>query len=260
MNAKNAPEDSFIDLIATTWDDCYGEKDMAAVDFYLRQFSAERPLLGSTLDIGCGTGRFLIPLLEKGFDGIGLDQSQEMLSILRRKAKKINKTAEIRNMTIQDFHESAKFDGIVAFFLIFYLSLGNELQSFFEKACSLLVPGGVIFFNSYNPYALWQLTQWKFTEMYKFGDGAGRVEYTFTSEDFLRGKAKMEDYRLINKSGVCNFSYESRKVRFYTMTELTLMLEKAGFVSVSHYTDLQGDPIADDAKQGYVLYTVARKH
>ena len=259
MNKEKPTKDSFVDLIASTWDDCYGEKDTDAVDFYLKQFSAERPLTGSTLDVGCGTGRFLIPLLEKGYNGIGLDQSEEMLAILHKKAEAINKTAETSNATIQDFAGPGNFDGIVAFFLIFYLHQKGELADFFAKAHSLLAPGGVLFFNTYNPIALWQLSQWKFTETYKFGDGAGRVEYTFTPEDYLRAKANMEDYRLISKAGACNFAYESRKVRFYTMTELSLMLEKAGFTDIAHHTSLYGTPVTEDTTQGYVLFTVARK-
>src|SRR5713226_6852113 len=40
---------------------------------------------GPVLEIGCGTGRVLVPLAQAGFDVVGIDVSPAMLAIAREK-------------------------------------------------------------------------------------------------------------------------------------------------------------------------------
>ena len=40
---------------------------------------------GPVLEVGCGTGRLLLPLVEAGIDVTGVDSSPAMLSVARRK-------------------------------------------------------------------------------------------------------------------------------------------------------------------------------
>jgi SAM-dependent methyltransferase len=42
---------------------------------------------GPVLDLGCGTGRILLPLLEAGVDADGVDLHRPMLAYARRKAE-----------------------------------------------------------------------------------------------------------------------------------------------------------------------------
>ena len=42
---------------------------------------------GRTLELGCGTGRILLPLLASGIDIAGIDQSPGMLGQLQQDAK-----------------------------------------------------------------------------------------------------------------------------------------------------------------------------
>lgn len=250
---------SFNDMIAETWDYFYGDRDNAAVDFYLRQFSNQRPLQNETLDVGCGTGRFLIPLLERGYRGIGIDHSKTMVDLLKEKAKQAGVSPTVLNINVEDFEPQNQFDGIVAFYFVFYLRLKDEIESFFKTAYDLLASGGVIFFNNYNAFDMWKSDQWTATHTYKFEDGFGRVEYTFIPENSLMGLAEMSDFRLVSKAGIFTSGYDTRKVRFYTMTELTLMLEKAGFENVRNYIDLEGTPATESTRCHGAVFTVARK-
>lgn len=56
------------------------------------------------LDIGCGTGRHLLPLLQMGYEVVGIDNNQEMLDSLLTK----NPGARILNASIVDKVESLK--------------------------------------------------------------------------------------------------------------------------------------------------------
>ena len=53
------------------------------VDFYV---GLAREARGPVLDIACGTGRVLLPCLQAGADGDGLDLWEPMLGTLRKKA------------------------------------------------------------------------------------------------------------------------------------------------------------------------------
>ena len=54
----------------------------------------------------CGSGRFLIPFLERGFDICGIDLSKEMLDKLRQKAPNAQVIqADIVNYTVQEIFD-----------------------------------------------------------------------------------------------------------------------------------------------------------
>ena len=106
---------------------------------------------GNILDIGCGTGRHLIPLIKNGFNVTGIDSSKGMLDELKKKGG-----AEAT--LIQDdflkfkFHEGQKFDLIIMFWNTFNEICLNQKSArlLLSKSLSLLSTGGKILINSDN--------------------------------------------------------------------------------------------------------------
>lgn len=69
------------------------------LDFYLSYAEKGKKILEPL----CGSGRFLIPFLERGFDIFGMDLSEEMLGKLKRKAPNARvMQADIINFTVQE--------------------------------------------------------------------------------------------------------------------------------------------------------------
>ncbi len=58
---------------------------------------------GPILEPMCGTGRFLIPLLESGYAVTGFDNSPHMLSLCRKKCKQRGLTAILQEATFETF-------------------------------------------------------------------------------------------------------------------------------------------------------------
>lgn len=80
------------------------EAPMDELSFYLSY--AEKGM--KILETLCGSGRFLVPFLEKGFDISGMDLSTEMLEKLKEKAP----TAKVVQGDILEYDSEEKFDYI----------------------------------------------------------------------------------------------------------------------------------------------------
>lgn len=52
---------------------------------YRGKFTAGRYERGKILDVACGTGNVTLPLVQKGYDLIGVDLSEEMLTVAQQK-------------------------------------------------------------------------------------------------------------------------------------------------------------------------------
>ena len=78
----------------------YDEFNTAAdYDALYRYVTGELAACGVTggllADLGCGTGELTLMLAQAGYDVIGIDQSEEMLSVLREKADELGLTGRI---------------------------------------------------------------------------------------------------------------------------------------------------------------------
>lgn len=68
---------------------------------------------GSVLDLGCGTGRTLVPLVEDGIDVVGLDSSRSMLDICRGKLERLSLESELIQGDMRRFKLERRFASIL---------------------------------------------------------------------------------------------------------------------------------------------------
>ena len=72
------------------YDELNCEADYDALYTYIKeQFDAHGVTDGIVADLGCGTGDLTLMLTQAGYDMIGVDQSEEMLAVLREKADEL---------------------------------------------------------------------------------------------------------------------------------------------------------------------------
>lgn len=96
-------------LIAEWYDDWLKER-ADDIDFYSGFFKGFE---GRVLELACGTGRLLIPIVQSGITIDGLDTSEDMLSVLRGKAEKLGLNGiELHNQSMEDFSLAAQYDAI----------------------------------------------------------------------------------------------------------------------------------------------------
>jgi len=111
----------------------------------------------SVIDIGCGMGKFTVPLLERGIDVTGLDLSPFLLEHFHRVAPAGTETicADVLDAPAQ---LGRRFDRVIGFFVLHHFP---ELDRHFQAIAQLLEPGGTVAFiepNAWNPLYYLQIT------------------------------------------------------------------------------------------------------
>jgi SAM-dependent methyltransferase len=115
----------------------------------------------TALELGCGTGRLLIPLARAGLHVTGLDITPAMLAVARRKAT--CETSEVRECVrlaegdMTDFSLGRRFDFIYLPSRNLQALLTRDQQRSCLKCCAAhLAPNGRLAIDVFNP-ALWRL-------------------------------------------------------------------------------------------------------
>lgn len=110
----------------------------------------------SILDLGCGSGIHAEMLFDKGYDILGVDQSEEMLIEARKSAKKSNKNIKYKCQNITELSICNKYDTVTSLFhVVSYLNSNEDLIKTFNNVNSHLNNGGLFIFDFwYGPGVL----------------------------------------------------------------------------------------------------------
>ncbi len=131
------------------------------------------------LEIGCGSGRFSIPLLKKGFSLTCIDPSQNLLSKFKAHATK-EMNAEILNISISEIPKAYKgaFDKAIGFYILHHLS--NVADDLIQLRQYLKGQGQIAFIEP-NPYNLMFYVQISVTKdlQWKYEKGMLKMRKSF---------------------------------------------------------------------------------
>lgn len=133
-------------------------------DSYVQGFGDDIPLYlslcdpgDSILEIGCGTGRVLKPLLDTGHEVTGVDISVEMLEIAEKKLKHHVDSGGVRLLHHNFIHSPLpkRYDMVLVTFYTFnYLLESQEQESFLANVYETVRPGGRIIMDLFRPLVL----------------------------------------------------------------------------------------------------------
>ena len=115
---------------------------------------------GPVLDLACGSGRLLVPLLRDGHTAVGIDRSPAMLAAAARRVARLSATRRSRALLVRAdlraFALRPRFAiAVAAFHSVQHLSTDGELRRFFRAAAASLAPGGWLAFDVLPPDPSW---------------------------------------------------------------------------------------------------------
>src|SRR5215510_15039149 len=98
MDKRKVMSNDEYGLIADLYDYVVPDQRRPDIDFFV---GAARTSGGPVLEIGCGTGRVLIPTARAGIHILGLDQSPGMLDICRKRSLEESEAVRSRVRLVQ---------------------------------------------------------------------------------------------------------------------------------------------------------------
>lgn len=211
--------------------------------------SSERNLV---LDLGCGTGTLTELLYQKGYDMIGVDNSQEMLNIALAKREK---TGSDILYLCQDMRELDLYSTIGTVISVCdsvnYLLEDDEVQDTFSLVNNYLYPGGLFIFDFNTVYKYEQV----------IGDttiAENREECSFIWENYYHEEERVNEYDLtifVKEDDSEHFRRftETHFQRGYTLEEMKGFVEQAGMeVVLALDADTHKAP-TDDSERIYIV-------
>lgn len=221
-----------------------------------RAFYAElaRESGGPVLELGCGTGRVLLPIAEQGLFCVGLDLSANMLDVLRRKRPPANLRLLQASMTDYDL-------GPERFGLIFTAFRGfQHLCTVEEQLAALacvrrhLAPGGVFALDVFAPdLARTALLEEPETEDIRAPDGAAEIRRFARIRRDQVAQVLTVHFRHERWEGGAKVGEGTSEIRlrWFYRYELEHLLARAGFTLMALYGGFDRRPY--DGKKEMIM-------
>lgn len=187
------------------------------------------------LELGCGTGNMTELLADKGYDMIGVDNSEIMLEIAMEKRLKSGHDILYLLQDMQAFELYGTVGGIVSVCdSINYVTDEKDLKEVFSLVNNYLDPRGIFVFD-FN-------TEYKYREL--LGDrviAEEREECSFIWDNYYNPEDKMNEYQLTlfvqseEDKDLYRRYQEVHYQRAYTLEKIKTLIEKAGLRYVAAY-------------------------
>ncbi|MEM9809174.1 MAG: class I SAM-dependent methyltransferase [Cyanobacteria bacterium P01_D01_bin.56] len=264
----------------------YSKPQLALLERVLLPYIPEQ---GKILDLCCGTGQLIQPLVEAGYDVVGLDGSEEMLTYARRNAPQADFLLE----DARTFELEASIDGVfsTSASLNHLMSL-PELTQVFERVYQALKPEGIFVFDLNHPQQLerWWRGQptegeisryfaWMITPRYDANTTEGAFEVTIYQSSVkspgpigqLLSPIKRTLYKLLSRPRFVGLRlrvlqkfaglephWEQKKLTYpikgHEMNAVVTALQEVGFKDISVQT-IDGSPQIDDRHSAHFVCT-----
>ena len=208
---------------------------------------------GLVLELGCGTGKMTRLLADHGYDMIGLDLSEEMLSIA---SEHTNPEQGILYLC-QDMREFELYGTVRAIVSVCdsmnYILEEEDLKKVFSLVYTYLDPGGVFIFDLNTIYKYE-------TVLGETTISENREEGSFIWENYYDKESGMNEYDLtlfIKEEKNLYRKYEEvHYQKGYDLNEIVAFLKENGLSFVAMYDAFTKEPPGADSER---VYVIARK-
>ena len=188
---------------------------------------------GLVLELGCGTGSMTELLAEKGYDMIGVDNSEDMLEIAMEKRIESGHDILYLLQNMQEFELYGTVKSVVSVCdSVNYITEKAELEEVFRLVNNYLDPQGIFIFD-FN-------TEYKYREI--LGNqviAEDREECSFIWENYYDHTSMINEYELTlfvqEEDDLYRKYQESHFQKAYTLQDIRSMIEASGLKFVTAY-------------------------
>jgi cyclopropane fatty-acyl-phospholipid synthase-like methyltransferase len=232
------------ELSSRYYDLLYQEKDSAAEAAYVDQLLKRHGLSGNELlEFGSGTGRHGCLLAKHGYTVHGIDRSASMVASAQ---KSDGFTCQQGDMTFTQL--SRRFDAVLALFhVVSYQTSNADVQSVFRNAAHHLQTGGLFVFDVwYSPAVTAQRPELRVKRLKTPDLTITRIAEPTIYPNENRVDVNYTVFAQETPSGKLVTFSETHPMRHFSLPELDLLAEAAGFERLNAEQWLTGAPLSEN--------------
>lgn len=249
-------------IVADYYDYAQPLKSRDDVDFFVNQ---AKQCGGDVLELGCGTGRVLIPTAENGVHITGIDLSSLMLDQCRKKINHlpadIQSRITLHHSNMASFNLNQQFDLITIPFRAFHHLITIEDQlSCLECVHHHIKPNGLFILDLFNPILQRLLDEKSVAIEFEepemtLPDGriVKRIQRNQSPKPNLQTVHCHHTYHITETSGETHTFTTSYPMRYFFRYEVEHLLARSGFGIEAVYCDFQKNPL-DEFKPGEMIF------
>ncbi len=214
------------------------------------------------LELGCGTGRLLLPLARKGYQVTGVESNPRMLEILNSKLEsapeRVRKRVQILESDMREFSTPTRFKlAFLSANTFLYLVTPQNQRKVVQLANRHLETGGLLLVDTYLPADGWGSEEPYCRTAYDRQTGQFVLYISQAIYNRLAGATLMNAASFLFQKGEFRKAFvQSWEEASLTPKETWLMLEGCGFEVIGMQGDYDGGPVTSGSAQ---VVTIARK-
>ena len=202
-------------------------------DYLERHFARSALPIHTVLDLACGTGSLTLELARRGYEMIGVDQSEEMLA---QAAEKCRQASEIPPLFLHQSMDKLDLYGTIDACVccldsVNYVTSPQKLERAFQRVHTFLMPGGLFVFDVNTPDKLRALDGQVFLDESADAYCVWRADYSARRRVCTYGM----DLFTLEPDGRWSRAEELHEEYAYEPDELEALLVRAGFSRIKQY-------------------------
>ena len=241
------------EALAASYDRLTNDVDYGATVAFYREILAQGGLRPRTaVDLACGTGTVSILLAQQGLRVIGVDMSEEMLTVAQQKAGDMDNPPRFVCQHLQKLVLPRGVDlAVCALDSLDYITDPNDCAEAIRRVYRALNPGGILIFDVNTPEKL------RAMDGQVFLDEDEDVYCVWRGEFDERTNICSYGMDLFQRQGrLWRRSFEEHREYAYSAEQLTGYLKGAGFTNIRVYGDRRLEPPRPGEQR---IYFKARK-